>query len=354
MTDDELADWLKRHWDEAQEDAGQTDPEVDRFVDSKILSIRYACVTQLVGKLADPARDLLCLQKQEIQGTEAGRWDPRSFCTRIIVPWVQENQNVLGTSPDPYVNNPLRRPRLDQGMSGLMYQAEWEALVELLGNTQNSDDPKSTERLLIRFLRSIARRLQRQTFEYPVPHRVSLDQLVELVNAFLAEPSGGLRPQAIATALFRVLGNALGLFDKVTGQGLNEADAATGTPGDIVCRDAEGSPVLAVEVKDRTISLMDLRTAITKARNSSLRNFLFAAPGVADSESDEVSSTIAEEWSKGINFHHVSLEALIRTVFVLLDEVWRTRLLTEIGTELDSRGAPLGAREGWRDLLEGA
>jgi len=40
--------------------------------------------------------------------------------------------------------------------------------------------------------------------------------------------------------------------------------------------------------------------------------------------------------------------------FVLLDEAWRTKLLTEIGVELDSRGAPLEAREDWRDLLEGA
>ncbi len=354
MTDDELADWLRRHWDRARTDAGQSDPEVDRFVDSKVLSIRYAFFTQLVGKLADPDRDLLCLQKRGVQDAEAGRWDPRSFCTKIIVPWVQDNQNVLGTSPDPYVSKPLRRPRLDDDMASLRDRPEWEALVRVFQDTQQAGHSKSVEQMVVRCLRGIARRLRRQTFEYPVPHRISLDQLVELVNAYLAESSGGLRPQAIATALFRVLGSALGLFDEVTGQGLNEADSATGTPGDIVCLDSEGSPVLAVEVKDRTISLVDLRMAVTKARSSSLRNFLFASPGVADSESAEVNSKIAEEWSKGINFHHASLEGLVRTVFVLLDENWRTRLLTEIGAELDSRGAPLEAREGWRDLLEGA
>ena len=35
MTEEELVVWLERHWDEAQEDAGQADPEVDRFVDSQ-------------------------------------------------------------------------------------------------------------------------------------------------------------------------------------------------------------------------------------------------------------------------------------------------------------------------------
>ena len=54
------------------------------------------------------------------------------------------------------------------------------------------------------------------------------------------------------------------------------------------------------------------------------------------------------------NIYHVSLEDLVRNVFVLLDEAWRTKLLIDIGVELDSRGAPLAAREDWRDLLESA
>ena len=161
MTDDELADWLRRHWDEAQEHAGQVDPEIDRFVDSETTSIRYAFVTQLV-------------------------------------------------------------------------------------------------------------------------------------------------------------------------------------------------PVLVVEVKDRTIGLTDLRSAITKARNSKLRSVLFAAPDVMSSEIQEVKSTIADEWSKGTNVYHVTLESLVRTVFVLLDEAWRITLLSEVGKELDDLGASLGVRESWRNLLEEA
>ena len=126
-------------------------------------------------ELSDPTRDLLCLQKQEIGGTEAGRWDPRSFCTKIIVPRVQENRNVL-----------------------------------------------------------------------------------------------------------------------------------------------------------------------------------FAAPGVMSSEVQEVESIIADEWSKGTNVYHVTLDSLVRTVFVLLDEAWRITLLAEVGRELDDRSAPLKVRESWRNLLEEA
>lgn len=358
MTDDELSEWLDRRWQEAQRNSHDDDPEVDRFVDSTVLSIRYAFITQLVGKHAEPARDLLCLQKRE--GSEAeegvqedgGRWDPRSFCAKFIVPWVQRNQAVLGTSTDPYVNNPLRRPRLDSGMNSLMHRSEWQALVDFLGSLQQEGDKQSVERAVDRCLRSIARRLMRQSLEYPVPNRVSLDRLYSLLVDYLAESSHGLRPQVVATALFRVLGEAFGLFDNVAGQGLNEADAATGAPGDIICRNEDGSLVLAVEVKDRTLRLTDLRAAIRKARTSDLRNLLFTVPSVAASDEEAIRSSIADEWGKGINVYHLPIESLVHSVFVLLDESWRVRLLDAIGVELDSRGAPLDSRERWCALLE--
>ena len=125
-------------------------------------------------------------------------------------------------------------------------------------------------------------------------------------------------------------------------------------PGDIVCLDGNDQPVLVTELNDRAIGLTDLRSVIAKSRNSRLRNVLFATPDVMSSETQEIKSTIADEWSKGTNVCHVTLESLVRTVFVPLDEAWRITLLAEVGRELDDRGAPLKVRESWRNLLEEA
>jgi len=105
-----MRQWLDAAWAEVLE-AGQKDPddEVDRLVNSRLVSIRHAFVTQLLGKIADPTRSLMAFQLGE-QEAGAGAWDARSFCTAVVVPWVAENHNVMGTSPDPYVINPLRRP----------------------------------------------------------------------------------------------------------------------------------------------------------------------------------------------------------------------------------------------------
>lgn len=86
MTVEEVRAWLDEQWRRALADSsGGTDPEIDRFVNSGVASLRFAIVTQLLGKIADPSRDLLCLQKGVARSEEdsgGGRWDPRSFAWR--------------------------------------------------------------------------------------------------------------------------------------------------------------------------------------------------------------------------------------------------------------------------------
>ena len=100
MNDDELTEWLERRWGLTLANTNaEKDPDVDRLVNSATVSIRYAFVTQLLGKFAQPDRDVLCLQMgSPDEAADTGRWNPRSFCSKLIVPWVQRNQNVLGTS----------------------------------------------------------------------------------------------------------------------------------------------------------------------------------------------------------------------------------------------------------------
>ena len=58
MSDEELTHWLDTQWEQTLNTYdSEPDKEVDRFVDSSVLSIRYAVLTQLLGKYADPSRD---------------------------------------------------------------------------------------------------------------------------------------------------------------------------------------------------------------------------------------------------------------------------------------------------------
>ena len=352
MNDDELSKWLQRRWNSilANTDS-EEDPDVDRLVNSSTVSIRYAFVTQLLGKFAQPDRDILCLQMgspEEVADT--GRWDPRSFCSRLIVPWVQQNQNVLGTSTDPYVNNPLRRSRLDVNMGSLRNRAQWEALIEIL---IDADSHTAVSGLLDRCLHSIARRLAKQTVVYPVPLRISLDQLTTLLDRYLSTSSGGIRQQIVSTALLRTVGTAFSIFSRVEAQGVNEPDAATGAPGDVLCYGSDDSLTLAVEVKGNRLRLVELESTIIKARASGVANVLFATPDFAPDDRDAIKTRISEEWVQGSNFYQIPIQELARNAFMLLSEDWRVKLLREICNELDSRATQPSDRLEWAALLTG-
>ena len=365
MTAGEASDWLEERWQFVLAGAGgDFDPAVDRFVNASVTSIRFAIVTQLLGKIADPRRDLLCLQKGVADSGEHPddrRWDPRSFCVQVVVPWNRQNERVIGGSGDPYVSNPLRRPRLDEGLTNVHTRdrADWQGLADFLGALESAGDERAVRRAFEACLRSIADRLLHQRFEYPTPNRISLDQLCSILDRFLETPSGGLRSQVVATALMRVLGRVFSIFTRVDSQGLNEADRARNVPGDIMCygpSDVPGQPDelrLVVDAKSARLRLAELQGSVVKARTSNVANFLFAAPGVAKDEDEaaRISDTIDGEFVQGLNVHVTSIENLVRNTFMLLEEERRTELLHQIGTELDARTAPPLDRQTWSNLL---
>ncbi len=350
MDNIEARKWLDGAWDRVLETGiGEPDTEIDRLVNSKLVSIRYAILTQMLGKIANANRSLLSLQL----GTEQspGAWDARSFCSAVIVPWVSDNHDVLGKSPDPYVNNPLRRQRLDEGTHQLRYKQEWDALVSFLAPLDTGGRIK-LEAAFIRCLESVARRLAAQSFGYQVPIRVSLPQMIRVLEEFLAEASGGLRPLVVTAAMMTVLGRAFSLFANVLSQGLNESDSSTGAPGDVMCMDSNGNMVLAIEVKDRALTLADVRGSIQKARASTdpLSNLLFASPSIRDDERDVINENMEAAWASGLNISQIDVVDLVNASFALLPEEWRPKLLREIGTELDER-ADHAHRRAWHDLL---
>lgn len=349
MDSKESRRWLDAEWGGIlAKELGDPDPEIDTFVNSGIVSLRYAFVTQLLGKIADHSRSLLYLQSGS---GEEGAWNARSFSTEVIVPWVAENHNVLGKSPDPYVNKPLRRVCLTHDMPDVKNKEEWQNLVTFFSGL-NEREPEEIKNIFRRCLRSLARKLSEQKFEYPIPARISMHDLIHILESFLDTPSQGLRPLVAAATLMRVLGEAFSLFSKVTSQGLNEADAARGMPGDVMCYDTDDKILLVVEVKDKKLTLADVRASVRKVRASEeeLSNFLFAAPGVRREDQDSIESRTKDTWASGLNVHKVDIKMLVRASFVLLDEEWRVRLLKEIGLELDRR-AEHKHREAWRSLL---
>ena len=313
----------------------------------------------LLGKIAEPSRHLPRLQKTKDTATAVeARWNPRSFCTSVVVPWNRDNESVLGGGDDPYVSKPLRRPRLDEDLADVKKgdRPTWESLVEHLGELERSGDPDAVREAFIGVLGQVVVRLKRSRFHYPVPNRVSVDHLCDLLDRFMKTASGGLRPQVVGTALMRVVGEALGAYSRVEAQGVNESDRATGAPGDIMCFQAKGDAEelrLVAEAKSGPVRLVEAQASVAKARASEAPRLVFFAPGVLKADETPVQELAAREFAFGLEVYVTEIGPFARALFMLLEGRSRRDFLTAIGRELDERVALPEDPKEWSRLLEG-
>ena len=353
MTQRGTREWLDAQWADVLDDPSfcEADSEIDAFVTGP-KTIRYIAITQLLGKIADPARDILALQAGD---SSADSWNARSLADQVVVPWERsEAVNFLGGSPEPYANNPARVPRLLRDRTDVRSpdQPVWRDLHDFLFQFQNCDQ-ETRERGFRRLLGGARRALEKiQGLIYPVPRRISTARIVALLNDFLGNRSGGVRPLVLAAALFETLGEGFRLFSEVGVQGINEPDSAGAALGDITCVGPDGVVLIVVEVKDHLLTLHDLQTSIEKVRRpeANLANLVFAVPGVRPTDQPAVAERIESEHSAGTNVYHLSLTTLAESTFSLLLEGSRVGFLRRVGKRLDEMADYVHRRD-WRDLL---
>jgi hypothetical protein len=342
---------LRKLWDNIlKEDSFELDANIDKLINSEFVAIRFCLPTQLLGKLTDKSLNCLCLQKGN--GDDKSLWDPRGFAAKVIVPWIAETNNILGTSSDPYVSKPLRKPFLDANPTNVKGVEEWTLLYKILYEVEKKSSQTYTKEKLIQTLRSICKKFKDSTFEYYSPERISIDQVLTLINTYLSENSGGDRGLSVAAALFETFATSFHIYSRITRHVINASDQATGLAGDIQCLDENGEIKLIIEVKERNLTLTDLRSSILKARKISLKELLFNTPGLNASEQGEISDLMLKTWASGTHIYNLSIQDLIKVGLTLTGEKGRKYFIDRIGHQLDSYNTQPINRIRWKELLE--
>lgn len=313
-------------------------------------SYRYVLVTELLAKIADPTLDCRCLQDA---APVPGAFDPRELCKKVIVPFERrELSGALGSSPDPFVSNPLRVNLLTkEGGASKKDRTTWDQLCDLTEAVEARQDPSFTELLLRQTLLEIYRKVAVTQIQYAVPLRVSLFQALSVVKKFCQEKSLGDRPLAVASALSYIVGKYFGIFSPEVKRGkITTSDQASEQVTDIECRQDADVIRLAVEVKDRAISVSDLEEKKVAARQKGVGEVLFVS--TKDSTTPEIEEWIAKEFAAGQNIHTLNLFDLVESVLALAGEQARRDFLLRIGAELDQY-SDTKHRLAWRDALAG-
>jgi hypothetical protein len=319
-------------------------------ISSSTKSYRYVLPTQIVAKLANLSLDCRCLQ---VARGGRGAFDARTIAHKVVVPFDQANENVLGGSPEPYVNNPLRVPEISEKYrSAQKNPKDWDCLSSVLSVIEEKQKKAFTELVFKQVLTEIYRRLAEVRVIYPTPIRISLNKSIELIESFLAKQSGGDRLLALASALFVVVGRRFRLYSTVRRASITTADVATGMLADLECISAKGDIVIAVEVKDRELTISQLKGKIPSIREKQVSEiFLVAQQGVAPKDEKQVFNLINHEFISGHNVYITDLISLSWAVLALLGEQGRRDFLAEVGTQLDKYRSDLSHRRAWASLL---
>lgn len=309
----------------------------------------YVLPTQLLAKVVNPELD--CRSLQAAYGGP-GAFDARTVAHDVLVPFDQRSFNVLGGSPEPYVNNPLRVSSVTlEHRAQQKNKDDWDKLVHILGEVQEASDEGFTRAVFRQTLIEVFRLLAGVRVTYPTPNRISLDKALEIVSGFMSTTSGGDRMEAVCSALFRTIGDAFSLFDEVKRAKVNVADTASGMLADIECW-YQGRIVLLVEVKDRVLSMTQLDRKIEGARAQHIAEILFVVQsGSGAAQDEQMGSRIYSEFASGQNVYVAAFRPFAFGVLILLGERGRVKFLDEIGKELDRGGSGIAHRRAWADLL---
>ncbi len=306
---------------------------IARSINHRQVSYRYCLPIQLLGKLTNSRVDSRSLQRGA-DDSDPSAWDTRSLGSKVIAPFVKEQESVLGTSGDPYVGNPMRIPRMERDDKTKSDVAGWDLLLDVLDVVEKRQNARFTQNVFRQVLLEIYRRQQTLRFSYPVPPRVSLGSTLSISERFLSEKSGGDRALALAGALFDVIGNHFGLFAQVNRARINASDEAIGQVADLECVDKTEKVVLVVEVKDRALTLADVEGTITKTRNREIQEVFFTAPKIHGADADKISARLDTAFAAGQSFYVFDFFGLARAILALGGNAMRRLFLQKVGEHL--------------------
>ena len=317
---------------------------------STIKSYHYVLPTQILCKVVDPSLDAHSLQAA---WGVAGAFDARTVAHKVIVPFDQQNERVLGGSPEPYVNNPLRYPAvIPQYRAQQRNKRDWDKLIAVLDLVEKTHDRGFTESLFDQILVEIFQLLEQAQIVYATPNRISLNRTHVLLTEYLSERSGGHRIEAVATALFRTIGQHFAIFDDVRHGKVTAADASLGMAADIECWLA-GRIILLAEVKDRTLTLTQLDAKLDSARAQRISEILFIAQaGKEPADADAIEERVGVEFASGQNIYISNFFEFSLGILILLGERGRVDFLANVGKELDRTNSPVVHRRAWAQLLK--
>src|SRR5207244_12182216 len=138
---------------------------------------------------------------------------------------------------------------------------------------------------------------------YTLPMRVRVATALRVSKEFQHTGKSKMPLRLLCSALFEIIGIRLGTYDNVQRGNIPSRRQFRPNILDLECIDKTGKVVLAVEVKDRALTLADVEGTITKTRNREIQEIFFTAPKVSAADADKIKARLDTAFAAGQSFY---------------------------------------------------
>jgi hypothetical protein len=297
-------------------------------------------LTLLAAKARYPALSVAAIQ--------AGDVDFRTLYSkhlrRALVGVIDEMKITYRLTNDAFVSNPYREPLINQEWVEKRQQAEAADLLLLVSFVE--EHPEVAGSLFARYVDTLLDHFEDGQVAYPIPSRITVAQVAEILEEFLIPSSGGSRMERAMIALLRFVGPAAG-WNAVKGHATNDQ-----LPYDAECFDGDTLQALA-ESKDQAIELIHLRQLVEEMRAVGVhRGFVFTRTKHLPKDLDEIKTYLRDQHLLGERVEVMDIIAAAGPWLVLADrgDADLPAFLQILADELDER-ASLDERQDFSRIL---
>jgi hypothetical protein len=315
--------------------------------DSETQSIREALLGCALARLQDQTIDITL----PYMNHGATAFNGRTLDEQAVNPFLKAGQ--IPSSKGPYLASFRRSVKFDtETGKGIRDKTAFAAMLVYIGElkaaTATADIEALVRHLLWRFV--ILRDKSKVTLARI--NRLSLPQLHGLIVAMLGSKSGGRFPVLLSTAMLWTLKKQFNLPWDINQQGINAADAASKTGGDIDVTDTStGKFVFSVEVTERVIDKSRVVSTFTsKISPHSIEDYLFF---YSTSLPDKGALDVAKQYfAQGHDISFLNVEEWLRNCLATVGPKGRTVFTNEFVDLLDQQDIPSEMKVRWNDLIK--
>jgi len=311
---------------------------------SSTQAFREALIGCALARILDPQIDIRLPYMNQADNAYNGR----TLCETVVTPFLQDR--AIPCSKGPFLSA-LRRnvSFVPDTAKGIRDKVAYSGLLSFIGELSTAR-PEQAHTYLRYLLYGFIRLRDEAEIQLSRVKRLSLDQYSVLVGRLLQTPSGGRLPLLLCVAMFETIKRSFNLDWEIISLGINVADTAAGTGGDITIK-RDGSPVLTVEITEREIDRARVvSTFNTKISPLGLDDYIFFF--TASPPTEDARAATRQYFSQGHDINFLSIQEWLVNCLGTIGARNRQVFMDEFLKLISGPGVPSGLKVTWNDIIK--